>query len=366
MPATVSVQEILDSAEKDLGLHLLAGREGLTNTVSVLRVQKPGLALAGFRDFIQPERVQILGRAEISYLKLLPTKRRREVIDALCGLPLACILITYNLRPPRRLVEACNAQRIPLLRASTLSERLVVRLTRFLEEKLSERTRVHGVLVDVYGVGVLLRGKSGIGKSEAALDLVARGHRLVADDLVEIRKVAHRRLLGTSNQSLGFHMEIRGLGIINVLDLFGTTSTRERIPIDLVVHLVEWAELPNPDRTGLNEETSQLLEVEIPLVHIPVRPGRNVATIVEVASRNEILRRRGTYSAQAFNEDVLQRLRVTTPELPRIGHPDSTQALSRLAKIEAGEVKRTRQKVSSRRGGRRERTAKNRKKGPRR
>ncbi len=303
---TVSAREILDAADRDLGLQVLAGEAGLVNAISVPRVQKPGLALAGFAHHVQPERVQVMGQAEMAYLKSLPPARRRDVLADLLRLPIACLIITNNLTPPRRLVQGCAAKRIPLLRARVPSGVLVSRLTRFLDERLAERTRLHGVLVDVFGIGVLLRGKSGIGKSEAALDLLTRGHRLVADDLVEIRKVAPKRLLGTRNDRLGFHMEVRGLGIINVLDLFGITATRERLPIDLIVHLVDWTSVPNPDRTGLVEQREKILDVEVPMVYVLVRPGRNLATIVEVASRNEILKKRGTYSAQRFHEQVLR------------------------------------------------------------
>lgn len=313
MTAQLRVQDILDAADEDVGFRVLAGREGLSNVISVPRVQEPGLALAGFRDYVEIERVQLLGKAELAYLKSLSRQRRQEIIREFCSLPLACLVITFNLPPPRQLVETCEARRIPLLRARVPKARLISRLTRFLEERLADRTRVHGVLIDVFGMGILLTGKSGIGKSEAALDLVARGHRLVADDLVEIRKVAHRRLLGMAHPGLGFHMEIRGLGIINVQDLYGSTSTRARMPIDLFVHLVDWSELPDADRTGLQEDTGTLLEVEIPVVHVPVRPGRNLATIIEVASRNEILKKQGTLTAREFNERLLARLRLATP-----------------------------------------------------
>ncbi len=303
---TVSARQILDAADKDLGLKMLAGEAGLDNAISVPRVQKPGLALAGFGHYVQRERVQVLGQAEMAYLKSLSPARRRAVLADLLRLPIACLVITNNLIPPRALVQGCAARRIPLLRVRVPSGVLVSRLTRFLEERLSDRTRVHGVLVDVFGIGVLLRGKSGIGKSEAALDLLSRGHRLVADDLVEIRKVAPKRLLGTRNERLGFHMEVRGLGIINVLDLFGITATRERLPIDLIVHLVDWTSVPHPDRTGLMEQRERILDVEVPMVYVLVRPGRNLATIIEVASRNEILKTRGTFSAQRFQEQVLR------------------------------------------------------------
>lgn len=307
---TVSAREILDAADKDLGLHVLAGEAGLGNAIAIPRVQKPGLALAGFAHYVQPARVQVLGQAEMAYLKSLPPARRRAVLADLLRLPIACLVITNNLTPPRGLVQGCGARRIPLLRSRVSSGVLVSRLTRFLDERLSERTSMHGVLVDVFGIGVLLRGKSGIGKSEAALDLVTRGHRLVADDLVEIRKVAPKRLLGTANERLGFHMEVRGLGIINVLDLFGVTATRARLPIDLIVHLVDWTSVPNPDRTGLVEQREKILDVEIPMVFVLVRPGRNIATIIEVASRNEILKKRGTFSAQRFHDQVLRDIRA--------------------------------------------------------
>jgi HPr kinase/phosphorylase len=358
MQPKVSIREILDSADKSFGLHVLAGQQALSNAVSVPSIQKLGLALAGFKDFVQPERVQVLGKPEMAYLKSLSVKKRRDVIAELCRLSIACIIITNDLKPPRRLVEACSARKIPLLRTRASSARLVSRLSRFLEEELSDHTRVHGALVDVFGLGVLLQGKSGIGKSEAALDLIGRGHRLVADDLVEIRRVAHKRLLGRAHESLGFHMEIRGLGIINVLDLFGTTSTRERMPIDLVLHLVGWAELPNPDRTGLVENTVEILNVVLPQAHIPVTPGRNLATIVEVASRNQLLKQRGTFSARAFNERVLERLRLATPEAPPRRRRGSGGAVTRLSRFAPRKKEKPRGGAGSGIGARRTRSKK--------
>jgi HPr kinase/phosphorylase len=363
MRPTVTIQGIIDSVAQGIGLQILAGREALSNIVSVPAIQKPGLALAGFKDFVQAERVQVLGKPEMAYLRSLSLKKRREVISELCRLPIACIIITNNLTPPRRLVQACNASRIPLLRTRVTSNRFAGRLTRFLEEELSDHMRVHGALVDVFGIGVLLQGKSGIGKSEAALDLLGRGHRLVADDLVEIRRVAHRRLLGKAHESLGFHMEIRGLGIVNVLDLFGATSTRERMPIDLVVHLVDWDDLPNADRTGLVEETEEFLNVVVPQVHLPVAPGRNLATIVEVASRNQILKQRGTFSAREFNERVFERLRIATPETPRRAQRGSGQVVADLSRFALRKKAKSRkgakpgsraQKIASKKSGRKQ------------
>jgi HPr kinase/phosphorylase len=221
----------------------------------------------------------------------------------------AFIVITRGLEPPDELIEACDAQRVPLAVTPLVSAAFIGQITKFLQEHLSPTTTVHGVLLEVLGQGVLLLGKSGIGKSEAALDLIVRGYRLVADDVVNIRRIGPNLLFGSGSKVIRHHMEIRGLGIINIKDLFGIASVRQEQRIDLVIELCEWQEGEEYDRIGVDEEDYSVLGEELPILRIPVRPGRNLATIIEVAARNQRLKSMGVHSARDFRDRLSQKLR---------------------------------------------------------
>jgi HPr kinase/phosphorylase len=223
-------------------------------------------------------------------------------------LDISCFIITKGQNPPDLLISEAENQGIPLLRTHHQSSTFISLITQFLEERLLPSTTVHGVLVDVLGVGVLLFGKSGIGKSECALDLVIRGHRLVADDVVRVRMKLPAVLFGEGMDLLHYHMEIRGLGIINIKHLFGVAAIRERKKIDMAIELVDWQEEREYDRLGLEDQKFQLLGLEIPMLKIPVRPGRNMTTIVEVAARNQLLKEMGYHSAQEFQDRLEQRM----------------------------------------------------------
>ena len=289
-----------------MDLELLAGEGGLDRQVSVPRIQKPGLALAGYTKNLHPDRIQILGSTELSYITNLPPDVARNNLRALCQLDICCLIITKDQTPPSMLIEEVEARQIPLLRSHHQSSVFISLITKFLEERLLPTTTVHGVLVDVLGVGVLLMGKSGVGKSECALDLILRGHRLVADDVVKVRLKLPAVLFGEGMDLLHHHMEIRGLGILNIKHLFGVASIRERKKIDLVVELVEWERDKEYDRLGIDDQTYDLLGVKLPVTQIPVRPGRNITTIVEVAARNQLLKEMGYHSAREF-QDLLEK-----------------------------------------------------------
>ncbi|MBW2511751.1 MAG: HPr(Ser) kinase/phosphatase, partial [Deltaproteobacteria bacterium] len=237
--------------------------------------------------------------------------KANENIKTLCSLGICCFIVTKSLVPPENLVLEVENHDIPLLRSHHQSSTFISLLTQYLEERLLAQTNVHGVLVDVLGVGVLLLGKSGIGKSECALDLIIRGHRLVADDIINVRLKLPAVLFGQGNDLLHYHMEIRGLGIINIKHLFGVAAIRERKKIDLVIELVEWQDGHEYDRLGLEEKTYELLGVELPLQIIPIRQGRNITTIVEVAARNQLLKEMGYHSAVEFEERLEQRMAET-------------------------------------------------------
>lgn len=299
---SIRISQLIEDHDYDLRLTLVAGAAGLTRTVDSPRIQKPGLALAGFTEHLHPRRVQVFGNTEISYLATLPESRQREALSKLFEEEdLACVVVTKELEIPPVLVTACEAEGLALMKTPLLSSDFITRVQSFLEEALTESSSLHGVLMDVFGVGILLLGKSGIGKSEIALDLVMRAHRLVADDIVDVtrRKGA---VYGAGNPVIKHHMEIRGLGIINIKDLFGVAAVREQKKIELVIELQEWDPHQEYDRLGVEDKHLQIVGVDIPLSVVPVRPGRNMATIIEVAARNQLLKHQGHHSAREFAE----------------------------------------------------------------
>lgn len=300
---TITAAELLADTIYDLRLTLLAGNEGLGRRISSTRVQKPGLALAGFLEHLHPERVQVFGNTEMSFLATLPPSRQREVLAAMLRAKLPCLVVTKNLEVPTVLIEEATAASVPLLKTPLLSGIFITRVQQMLESGLMPRTSLHGVLMDVYGVGILILGKSGIGKSECALDLVMRGHRLVADDIVEVFR-KQDTAYGTGSPIIKHHMEIRGLGIINIKDLFGVAAVRDTKKIELVCELVEWHPEEEYDRLGVEERTFNILDVPVTLLVVPVRPGRNMTTILEVAARNHLLKLQGHHSARAFQDQL--------------------------------------------------------------
>ncbi len=298
----IRVGALLGDTQFDLRLSLIAGRQGLSRRISSSRIQKPGLVLAGFTEYLHKERVQVFGNTEMSYLKTLPQGRKVEVLRAFFSQDVACLVITKDLEAPPELIAAADESGVPVLRTSHLSSTFIDSVQNYLEDVLTASTSMHGVLLDVFGVGILLLGKSGIGKSEIALDLVMRGHRLVADDIVDVKRKTPESVYGMGSEIIKHHMEIRGLGIINIKDLFGVASIRERKKIEIVLELVEWDPSVEYDRLGVEEKKFRILDVEIPMLIVPVRPGRNMTTIVEVAARNHLLKLQGHHSAKEFQE----------------------------------------------------------------
>jgi HPr kinase/phosphorylase len=292
-----------------LPLALLAGRAGLDRLITSPPPQKTGLSLAGFHDLLKPGRVLILGESEIRFLCGLAVDRRSNAVRLALSSDIPCLLVTSGSVPPQALVDEANAVGIPLLQTTVPTPNAVAKLTSLLEDTLAERTTVHAALLDVLGLGVLITGESGIGKSETALDLIARGHRLVADDTVEIRKRAERLLIGTCPELTQYHMELRGLGIINVKELFGIASTRSSKRVELVVQLERWDPAREYERLGLDETFYEILGLKVPLLRLPVTPGRNIAILVEVAARNQFLRARGHNSARLLAAKLDAQLR---------------------------------------------------------
>ncbi len=305
---SLSVQELEQNREHHLELTLMAGRKGLKKKITHSQVQKMGLALTGFVQFINPERLQVIGNTEMAYFKTLTPEMQEKVIHQICSMPLSCLVITRGLEIPELLLRDANEEEIPLFRTNLRSFDFIERVTKFLEEKLASTSSVHGVLMDVYGVGVLILGKSGIGKSECALDLILRGHRLVADDMVHIQKRSPSSVIGSGFEVIQHHMEIRGLGIINIRSLFGVEAIREKKKIELVLELMEWDTHREYDRLGFEEEKFSILGVELPMLRIPVTPARNLTTIIEVAVRNHLLKGMGYDSALEFEKKLLRKM----------------------------------------------------------
>lgn len=304
----ITCKSLFSDDKYRLGLELLGGGEGLGNVIRLPRIQKPGLALAGHSDQIRPFRVQVLGETEIEFLRSLPEDARENSIRRIFGLGVACFVVSKGLKLWPSFVSEADSTATPLFRSEARTSELIERIERVLETELAPTTHLHGVLIDVHGVGVLLRGPSGVGKSECALDLVQRGYRLVADDVVEIKRMPSLRLLGMGAGIIRYHMEIRGLGIINIQELFGPMAVRAEKGLDLVVDLEFWTEGRNYDRLGLDEEYYTILDVEVPYLKIPVAPGRNIASVVEVAARNWQLKSMGYNSAIALKEKLEAKL----------------------------------------------------------
>lgn len=298
----VKVSEIVNR----FNLEVISGEEGLKRPITVAELYRPGLEMAGYFAHHPKERVQILGRTELSFFEGLSPEDRKDRMIRLCDPKTPCICISRGLDVPPELIEASEATGTAVLRSNWPTTMLSSRLTGFLENRLAPTTTIHGVLVDVYGVGMLITGASGIGKSETALELVKRGHRLIADDAVEIIQTPDNVLYGKAPELIRHLLEIRGVGIINVMTLFGAGAIRNEKKITIVVRLENWQEDKQYDRLGLDEETTRILDTELPLVTIPVRPGRNLAVIIEVAAMNFRLKRMGYNAALQFTNKLTE------------------------------------------------------------
>ncbi len=312
----VRVEELLGDELSDLHLCVLSGETHLDNLITHPRVQKPGLAFAGYYEYIKPGRVQIIGESETEYLKTLEEKERHERLEKIASLPVPVFVITKGIAPLPGFLSNCQQREVPVLSSTALSSTVIKEISYFLEDHLVPSTCLHGVLLEIYGLGVLLIGESGVGKSESALDLITRGHSLVADDRVSVKRYPNGELVGYSEGELRHHMELRGIGIINVQDLFGLASVRDRTTIDLVVELEPWQDDRVYDRLGLDETLYNILETPCPYIRMPVAIGRNVSILVEIAARNHVLKLQGHHSAREFArklEAQLERNRKATP-----------------------------------------------------
>jgi HPr kinase/phosphorylase len=309
----LTVEKFFKSAGGQLGLRLVAGRLGLSRPIPSALIQKPGLALTGLTP-LDHHRVQVLGEKELLYLRSLSREALEAAAHRLFDETVPCVIVSRNLEIDPVLLEVADAQRVPLFRTHFETGAFIQQLSKYFLQAFQRVGTVHGVLVEVFGLGVLIIGASGMGKSEAALDLITRGHRLVADDVVDVTQSAGQVLTGTAASLIRHHMEIRGLGILNVRDLFGISAVRERHTIDLVVELVDWDQRRDYDRLGLEGRFHSILDTPVPMLQIPVSPGRSLTTIIEVAARNQLLKKQGLNAAEALQRKLAQAMKVEPPQ----------------------------------------------------
>lgn len=307
----IYVADLIESTGAELGIRLVAGERGLRSVPLLPEIQKVGLALTGVSGNIDPRKIQVLGRSEMDYLRMLTPRKRKDVIRTVLGKMAAAYLVTSGNLPFGEMTEEAERLGVPLLCSNLETITCIRSLIKALDEIQAREVHVHGVLVDVMGVGVLILGPSGIGKSECALELVVRGHRLVADDVVVFRKLGDGRIVGSGSEMIRYHVEIRGLGILNVKDMFGISSIKAKKTLDLVVELVRWDEDESYDRLGIDNQSYEIAGRMMPFMRMPVTPGRNIAIIVEVAARNHALKAQGANAAKRLDRDLARRLAAT-------------------------------------------------------
>jgi HPr kinase/phosphorylase len=292
-----------------LQLEALTGDLGLDRQMPEAEVASPGLALAGYTGRFAPNRIHVFGETEITYLNSLPAQDRRLTLENFFGFDLPCIFVTKGQEVPAELLELARGRSVPVFRSKLKTAEFYRRIKPIVEEAFAPRTTLHGSLADVYGVGLLFVGRSGIGKSECVLDLVERGHRLVADDVVQVKRHGLDILMGNGHEMARHHMEIRGIGLIDIRLLFGVRAVRQQKRIEVVVQLADWDASREYDRTGLDLEQTKILDVELPSVTVPLNPGKNLTVICEVVAMSHLLRYSGFDVAKTFNEGLIRKMR---------------------------------------------------------
>ncbi len=322
-----SVLDLLDlelSGHDALNLKCIAGRRGLPRAITAPDINRPGLALSGFYEAFASNRVQVFGRGETAFIQKLQKESNCESIKNFFQAEIPCCVFTYNLEPTEDFRRIAEENCVPVLQTDLTSQEFSKRIIRVFSNQFAPHQTLHGVLIEVYGIGILLNGHSGVGKSETALELIERGHRLVADDIVEVRCVNGNILLGRgANSMISHHMEIRGLGIINISQLYGVGAIRNQKEVQMIVQLEDWnAEKPY-DRLGTEQKYKELLGVKVPIIEIPVRPGRNLPIIIEAAAMNERLKDMGYNSAKDFNQNVLKWIETGEAQNAYDGNDDS-------------------------------------------
>ncbi len=290
-------------------LRLLTSESTLESRIVNAEVSRPGLILAGFSKRFAWDRTQVMGETEVVYMQSLDSASLEKYLENMCSFDIPCIFVSKGLNAPQMLLDIAERNGRPVIGTKLGTQEFTRRFSAFLETNFAPRQFLHGSLADVYGVGLLYIGPSGIGKSECVLDLVERGHRLVCDDMVHIIRESDETLVGVANEELGHHMEIRGLGIIDVFRLFGIRAVRKRKRIEVVVELINWEDSADIDRTGLSDRTTEILGVKLPLVQVPLVPGKNITVISEVIATNHLLKLKGHHSAREFNRRLLEQMK---------------------------------------------------------
>lgn len=311
----VTVRDFFESFEEPLQLELVAGSAGLDNTIRERSLNRPALAMVGFFTAFASKRIQLLGAGEMAYLREKNEAEQEQIMKAILEYQVPCLLISRNYAPSKALRRLADAYRTPLIRSPLTTKTLTTEATLLLEDKFAPRTQMHGTLLDIRGIGTLICGESGVGKSECALALIERGHSLVADDLIYIKRLSDRELMGTSSELSRGYMECRGLGIINIAELFGVRSVRLEKRIDLVIRFSLWTPGMHEERTGLEQNYVEIIDMKVPVMEIPVRPGRDLARLVEVAAMVQALKKIGHDSAAEFNERLIAKM--MQPEKPK-------------------------------------------------
>ncbi|MEP6493098.1 MAG: HPr(Ser) kinase/phosphatase [bacterium] len=309
MTVTLTVGRLLDRTHDMLQLEHIQGTGGLERLVENPDVSSPGLAIAGYVKRFPAQRLQVLGETEITYLESLDSDVRRRHLTTFFSFPIPCVFITKGQLPTPDVIELAAAAGIGLIRSRLKTNEFYTRIKPWLEEEFAPTINLHGSLSDIFGVGLLFVGRSGIGKSECVLDLVERGHRLVADDLVVARRRGTDVLIGRGLERQRHHMEIRGVGLVDIPSIFGVRAVRQQKRIEVVVQLEEWNQGEPVDRTGLDTETTTILDVELPKVRVPLNPGKNITVIAEVIALNHLLKYSGVNTAEQFNERLMRQMR---------------------------------------------------------
>ncbi len=286
---------------KDLSLQVLSPAKRTEWDIHAAELNRPGLQFVGFYEHFPHDWPQVVGLTEMSYLESLPAELRRERLEAFFSYRSPCMIICRGMMPSEDMLELAAKYDVALLRTQAVTTRFVANAMNYLNRCLAPRATLHGVLVDVYGMGVLITGESGVGKSEAALELVRRGHQLVADDVVDVCRITENRLIGESPEMVRYLMEIRGIGIIDIKAMYGISAVMSSKTIDLIIHLETWKEKKSYDRLGLTDDFTTIMDVRVPQLVLPVRPGRNVAVVIEVAARNFSLKQNGYSAAQELD-----------------------------------------------------------------
>jgi len=304
----ITIRELLSEQGKAAKIRLLAGEKGLDRYIDHPRMQKPSLAFAGYIEHLSDYRLQVIGQTEMSYLATRTPEEQKQAIDAVFDLRLAGVVITRGQQPPDFILDAARRTDTPLMVSDYPSSTFMTNMLLFLSHRLAPVLYQHGVYMDIFGLGVLITGASGIGKSEIGLELISRGHRLIADDMVEFSRESPKVAVGRSPDALRYHMEIRGLGILNIRDLYGAAAITDTKRLSLMVELVPWDQVAPEDRVLGEDSETGILDVPIPRIPIPIRSGRSLAVLIEVATRNQLLKQRGIHSGEDFVQSLQNRI----------------------------------------------------------